>query len=104
MSKSPGSGARKTDYFPRFTQRPLGGGCWFCPKQPVDQLRLVRANYPELWKIMLAWDADSIVPFHADGHTVHDFDERFALEDQGIVSAGEPWKWSYLYEVQLKWR
>ena len=80
------------------------GGCWFCPKQPVDQLRLVRKNYPKLWALMLKWDADSAVTFHADGRTVHDFDERFALEDQGVVSAEEPWKWSYLEEVQLKWR
>lgn len=53
---------------------------------------------------MLKWDADSAVTFHADGHTVHDFDERFTLEDQKIVSADEPWKWEYLEQVQLKWR
>lgn len=80
------------------------GGCWFCHNQGVEQLRLLRKNYPDLWALMLKWDADSPVTFHADGHTVHDFDERFALEDQGIVSADEPWKWSYLDEVQLKWR
>ena len=80
------------------------GGCWFCHNQGVGQLRLLRRNYPELWALMLKWDNDSPVTFHADGHTVHDFDERFALEDQGIVSADEPWKWSYLEEVQLKWR
>ena len=80
------------------------GGCWFCHNQGVDQLRFLRKNYPELWALMLKWDSDSPVTFHADGHTVHDFDERFVLEDQGIVSADEPWKWSYLNEVQLKWR
>lgn len=53
---------------------------------------------------MLKWDADSPVTFHADGRTVRDYDVRFALEDAGIVSPGEPWKWSYLQEVQLKWR
>lgn len=80
------------------------GGCWFCHNQGVDQLRLLRKNYQELWALMLKWDNDSPVTFHADGHTVHDFDERFSLEDQGIVSADEQWKWSYLDEVQLKWR
>lgn len=80
------------------------GGCWFCHNQGVEQLRLLRKNYPDLWALMLKWDADSPVTFHADGHTVHDFDERFALEDQGIVSADEPWKWEYLEQVQLKWR
>lgn len=80
------------------------GGCWFCHNQGVDQLRLLRKNHPELWALMLKWDNDSPVPFHADGHTVHDFDERFALEDENIVSAHEPWRWSYLENVQLKWR
>ena len=80
------------------------GGCWFCHNQSVGQLRILRKNYPDLWALMLKWDKDSPVTFHADGHTVHDFEERFALEDAGIVSPDEPWKWSYLQEVQLKWR
>lgn len=67
-------------------------------------MRLLRRNYPDLWALMLKWDNDSPVTFKADGHTVHDFDERFKLEDEGIVSADEQWKWSYLDEVQLKWR
>lgn len=78
------------------------GGCWFCHNQGVGQLRLLRKNYPELWKLMLKWDADSPVTFHADGHTVHDFDARFALEDEGIVSSDERWRWSYLDAVQLR--
>ena len=89
---------------PIYTTATRGGGCWFCHNQGVGQLRLLRKNYPELWALMLKWDNDSPVPFHADGHTVHDFDERFALEDQGIVSENEPWKWKYLEEVQLKLR
>ena len=80
------------------------GGCWFCHNQGVGQLRLLRKNYPELWALMLKWDKDSPVTFHADGHTVHDFEARFALEDAGIISPDEPWKWSYLQEVQVKWR
>ena len=78
------------------------GGCWFCHNQGVDQLRLLRKNYPELWALMLKWDKDSPVTFHADGHTVHDFDARFALEDEGIVSPDERWSWSYLHAVQLR--
>lgn len=80
------------------------GGCWFCHNQGVAQLRRLRKNYPEYWALMLKWDDDSPVAFHADGHTVHDYDARFAMEDAGIVSPDEPWKWSYLQEVQLKWR
>lgn len=78
------------------------GGCWFCHNQGVEQLRQLRKNYPELWALMLKWDADSPVPFHPDGHTVRDFDERFRLEDEGIVSASDRWSWNNLKAVQLK--
>lgn len=78
------------------------GGCWFCHNQGVDQLRLLRKNYPDLWAIMLKWDADSPVTFHADGHTVRDFEARFALEDEGVVSPKDRWRWSYLDSAQLK--
>ena len=72
------------------------GGCWFCHNQSVDQLRLLRKNYPDLWALMLKWDADSPVTFHADGHTVHDFDKRFALEDKGLVDPLKRWRWDNL--------
>jgi len=65
------------------------GGCWFCHNQGVDQLRLLRKNYPELWRLLLKWDLDSPVTFHSDGHTVHDFDKRFAAEDLGLIQPGD---------------
>jgi hypothetical protein len=65
------------------------GGCWFCHNQSVNQLRLLRKQYPEYWALMLKWDADSPVTFKADGHTVHDFDRRFQLEDDGFISADD---------------
>lgn len=74
------------------------GGCWFCHNQGVNQLRLLRKNYPDLWALMLKWDNDSPVLFHADGHTVHDFDRRFALEDEGFIVPGEPFRWKMLDE------
>ena len=77
------------------------GGCWFCHNQGVDQLRLLRRNYPELWALMLKWDADSPVSFKADGHTVHDYDERFRLEDEGLIPGNQPFRWSVLDETQL---
>lgn len=72
------------------------GGCWFCPKQPADQLRIVRSNYPELWELMLKWDSDSPVTFHPDGHTVHDFDKRFQLEDQLLLPKDRTFRWEML--------
>ena len=80
------------------------GGCWFCHNQGVNQLRLLRKNYPDLWALMLKWDADSPVTFKADGHTVHDFDRRFQFEDEGLIMPNEPFRWSMLNdELNLRW-
>lgn len=81
-------------------------GCWFCHNQSVEQLRNLRKNYPDLWELLLKWDKDSPVTFKPDGHTVHDFDARFALEDEGFITPDDPWKWSYLTDrpIQLKMR
>lgn len=74
------------------------GGCWFCHNQGVEQLRILRRDYPEYWALMLKWDKDSPVTFHADGHTVHDFDRRFQLEDDGLILPTERFRWSMLDE------
>ena len=78
-------------------------GCWFCHNQSVNQLRHLRKNYPDYWELLLKWDKDSPTTFHADGHTVHDFDRRFELEDQGIINPIHPFRWSFLDgDVQLR--
>lgn len=75
------------------------GGCWFCHNQGLQQLRLLRRNYPAYWKMMLEWDSDSAVPFRTDGHTVHDLEQRFQLEDQGLISPDDRvFRWSMLEE------
>ena len=71
-------------------------GCWFCHNQGVKQLRNLRSKYPELWSILLKWDLDSPVAFKADGHTVHDFDRRFQLEDEGYLSPDAPFRWAMM--------
>lgn len=69
-------------------------GCWFCHNQGVKQLRNLRKNYPDLWALLMKWDLDSPVSFKADGHTVHDFDRRFQLEDEGVIpDKGFRWDW-----------
>lgn len=77
------------------------GGCWFCHNQSVNQLRLLRQNYPEYWALMLKWDKDSPVTFHADGHTVHDFDRRFKLEELKIVPTDRKFRWDMCNQVNL---
>lgn len=74
---------------PIYTQS-ARGGCWFCHNQGVQQLRLLRKQYPDLWALLLKWDSDSPVTFHADGHTVHDFDKRFEIEQNVTI---ERFRW-----------
>lgn len=79
------------------------GGCWFCHKQGIHQLRLLRKIYPELWTLMLKWDNDSPTTFKPNGLTVHDYDKRFALEDEGIIKLDEKFRWSMVENPQLRW-
>lgn len=73
-------------------------GCWFCHNQGIDQLRLLRLRYPDLWQLLLKWDLDSPVSFKSDGHTVHDFDKRFQLEDEMLIFPDAPFRWKMLDE------
>lgn len=81
------------------------GGCWFCHNQSVGQLRLLRENYPDLWALMLKWDNDSPVTFKTDGHTVRDFERRFQMEDDGLISADDRvFRWEMLdAELNYRW-
>lgn len=77
------------------------GGCWFCHNQGIEQLRWLRRNYPDLWALMLKWDKDSPVTFKADGHTVHDYDRRFDMEDKGLVPSNRQFKWPMIDQTAL---
>lgn len=79
-------------------------GCWFCHNQGVNSLRQLRKKHPDLWALLLRWDKDSPVTFHADGRTVHDFDRRFQMEDDGFVRPEERWKWEYLDSELVNYR
>ena len=92
------SGAKKEVSCPLSTPLQRGGGCWFCHNQPIDQLRLLRKNYPEYWQLLLKWDSDSPVTFKADGHTVHDYDKRFEMEELGLVPTDRKFRWKMLKE------
>lgn len=79
------------------------GGCWFCHNQSVNQLRLLRRDYPLYWQYMLKWDHASPVSFHPCGRTVHDFDLRFQLEDEGMIPSDRRFRWRMLDE-ELNYR
>lgn len=74
-------------------QNTTRGGCWFCHNQSIGQLRLLRKNYPDLWKMMLQWDKDSPGTFKANGKTVHDFEKRFYAEDLGLIPVDKNFRW-----------
>lgn len=78
-------------------------GCWFCHNQGIKQLRRLRHDYPDLWEKLMQLDVDSPVTFHADGHTVHDFDRRFQAEDDGFISPDDRFRWSML-EDDMQYR
>lgn len=71
-------------------------GCWFCHNQSLDHLRRLRHDYPDRWALLMKWDLDSPVTFHSDGHTVHDLDRRFELEDAHMVPSDRTFRWSML--------
>ena len=77
------------------------GGCWFCHNQSVDQLRLLRKDYSEYWALMLKWDKDSPVTFHADGHSVHDFERRFQMEELALVQKDRRFRWDELKQLHI---
>lgn len=90
------------------------GGCFFCPCQSVGELRKVRTMYPDLFALMMRWDSDLLNDertkpfprlrnFDASGHTLHDFEARFRLEDEGMILPGERFRWSMLTE-ELNYR
>lgn len=81
---------------PTYTDGQMRDGCWFCHNQGIGQLRRLRKLYPELWAKLMQLDLDSPVTFHPDGHTVHDFDRRFSLEDEGLIDPAKPFRWKML--------
>ena len=56
-------------------------GCWFCVKQSLPSLRVLRQDYPEYWAMLLSWDKESPRTFKPNC-TVEDLEQRFSLEDQ----------------------
>jgi len=74
------------------------GGCWFCHNQGVEQLRLLRKDYPNLWELLLKWDLDSPTSFKSAGQTVHDYDKRFMLEEKNLIPKDRTFRWKMLDE------
>ena len=80
--------------------RELGHEAYSCDIQECS------GGHPE-WHILgdalMKWDLDSPVTFKAEGHTVHDFDRRFAMEDMGLIPTDRTFRWEML-DKQPKFR
>ena len=46
--------------------------------------------------MLLKWDIDSPVVFKPNGHTVHDYDKRFQMEEDGLVPMDRTFRWDML--------
>ncbi|MCI9039049.1 MAG: phosphoadenosine phosphosulfate reductase family protein [Clostridia bacterium] len=55
-------------------------GCWFCVKQGINNLRILRRDYPVYWKMLLEWQKDSKIRFHPK-YTVQELEEKFSQEE-----------------------
>ena len=89
------TGAKKMICSLQSTKIQLVAGCWFCHNQSAAEMRYLRHNYPEYWKLLLKWDKDSPIRF-AVHHTV---------EDLGVVFPADThfrWKWVEEYFDKTK--
>ncbi|MBR4544906.1 MAG: hypothetical protein IKO14_02845 [Oscillibacter sp.] len=78
----------------------MRSGCWFCQNQRVDALRRLRKTYPEYWALMLKWDVDSKRHFRPDGHSVHDYERRFSMEEAGQLNPDDrSFRWKRISET-----
>ena len=55
------------------------GGCWFCPKQSLKQLKNLYTNYPELFNKLKIMEKDSFNTFRVN-KTLNELEQRFKKE------------------------
>lgn len=56
------------------------GGCWFCPKQRLSQLKWLYKEHNDLWNILKDMEKDSFNTFRPN-YTLEQLEERFKNED-----------------------
>jgi len=52
-------------------------GCWLCPKQNKESLRVLYQDYPKLWKKLKQYEVDSPVSFKPNGFKLQDFEDKW---------------------------
>lgn len=56
------------------------GGCWFCPKQRLSQLKWLYQEHNDLWNILRDMEKDSLNTFKPNT-TLKDLEERFKNDE-----------------------
>ena len=56
------------------------GGCWFCPKQRLSQLKWLYQEHNDLWNILKDMEKDSLNTFKPNT-TLKDLEERFKNDE-----------------------
>ena len=55
--------------------------CWCCPLQSLEELRMLRKNFPDLWNRLLAWQERTWRTFKPN-FSAQELEERFQLEEE----------------------
>lgn len=58
--------------------------CWCCPLQGLEELRMLRKHFPDLWQQLGAWDTQTWSKFRAD-YGIKELDTRFAFEEECLA-------------------
>lgn len=72
---------KKYDLLSPIYEDSFRGGCWFCPKQRLSQLKNLYKNYPKLWDTLKDMEKDSHNTFRPNT-TLEQLEERFKKEDE----------------------
>jgi len=59
-------------------------GCWCCPKQPIEALRILFEDYPKLWEKLKEYEKTS--PFRPNGFKLKDYENKWKHQTKLIKS------------------
>ena len=71
---------RKYDLLSPIYKTSFRGGCWFCPKQRLSQLKWLYKEHNDLWNILKDMEKDSVNTFKPNV-TLKDLEERFKNDE-----------------------
>ena len=71
---------KKYDLLSPIYKTSFRGGCWFCPKQRLSQLKWLYKEHNDLWNILKDMEKDSVNTFKPNV-TLKDLEERFKNDE-----------------------